>query len=638
MAKAHRNAHKPTWLVRTSAALLLCGASCSALPAAAVESQSLGDLTNLSLEQLGDIQVSSVSKRTEPLSRAPAAVFVITQEDIRRSGATALPEVLRLAPNLDVVRLNTSQYSVTARGFNSPESANKLLVLIDGRSIYTPLASTVFWESQGILLADIERIEVISGPGGTLWGANAVNGVINIITRSASATQGVLAQAGGGNHDGQVAFRYGTSLGENSALRVYGQVRGSDFGGKGSLRPDAPMSALQGGFKFDSAAGANTYTLQGDIYRNQVDLLDNTLTGGNLLGRWRRQLSDDSAVQLQAYYDNAKRDYQVASDSLQTLDLQLQHELAIGSRHQVVWGANYRVWKSEFDSLVGLGFTQPAKTLSLGSVFVEDDIELASKLKLTLGMKLEDNSYSGLDYLPTARVAWQANAQTMFWTAASRAVRTPSRIDRELQGGGFAAPAPDFASETLTAFELGYRGQPTSRLSLSISAFYNIYDDLRTATLTNGHLPLMLANDLGGDTYGVEVWGAYTITPQWRLNFGVGTLEKKLKVEPGRTDLTHLQSAGQDPKYHGLLRSQMNLTDRIELDVGVRAVGRVDPSNVPAYAEADVRVGYHITSALDLSLSGFNLLHKSHLEAIDPSTAPVTAIPRTVFVTLRWQR
>ena len=638
MARVPRNARKSTWTGRTRAVVLFCAASCIALPAAAVESQALSDLSSLSLEQLGDIQVSSVSKRTEPLSRAPAAVFVITAEDIRRSGATSLPEALRLAPNLDVVRLDTSQYSITARGFNSPESANKLLVMIDGRSIYTPLASTVFWESQGILLADIERIEVISGPGGTLWGANAVNGVINVITRNASATEGGFAQAGAGNRDGQLAFRYGAKLGENSAFRVYAQARRSDFGGTGSLRADSPMNTLQGGFRFDGGAGANTYTVQGDIYHNKADLLDTTLTGGNLLGRWRRQLSDDSAVQVQAYYDNAKRDYQVASDALQTFDLQLQHELTLGSRHEVVWGANYRVWKSEFDSLVALGFATPSKTLSLGSVFVEDDIALAPKLKLTLGMKLEDNSYSGLDYLPTARLAWQANDQTMFWTAASRAVRTPSRIDRELQGGGFAAPSPDFASETLTAFEVGYRGQPTSKLSLSVSAFYNIYDDLRTSTLTNGRLPLMLSNDLGGDTYGIEAWGAYTVTPRWRLNFGVSALEKQLKVDPGRTDLTRLQSGGQDPKYRALLRSLFNVSDRVEFDVGVRTVGQVYPSNVPAYTEADLRVGYHITSALDLSLSGFNLLHKSHLEAIDPSTAPVTAIPRTVFVTLRWMR
>ncbi|MDB5423092.1 MAG: TonB-dependent receptor [Phenylobacterium sp.] len=627
-----------TLIIQTSAALSIGAACLAALPAHADDMSMSSDLSNLSIEDLGNIQISSVSKRAEPLSRAPAAVFVITHDDIQRSGATSLPEVLRLAPNLDVARLNTGAYTVTARGFNSPESANKLLVLVDGRSVYTPLASTVFWESQEILLADIERIEVISGPGGTLWGANAVNGVINVITRGAEATQGLLAQAGGGNHDGLLALRYGGRLGENAAFRVYGQARRSDFGGTGPLVADAPVNGLQGGFRIDGGAGPDSYTVQGDAYHNEVDLLATRLTGGNLLGRWRHQLSDDSAVQLQAYYDQAKRRYLVASDALNTFDLQLQHNLAIGERQQVVWGANYRVWKSQFNSLVLFGFAKPSKTLDLSSAFAQDDIKLTSDVTLTLGLKLENSSYSGLDYLPTARLAWQPNERTLIWSSASRAVRTPSRIDRELQGGGFAAPSPDFAAETLTAFELGYRGQPSANLSVSIAAFYNRYDDLRTASLTKGGLPIFLANQLGGTTRGVEVWGAYTVTPWWRLNFGVSTLKKNLKLDPGAIDLTHLQSAGQDPRYHALLRSQMNLGDRAALDVGLRRVGRVSPSNVPAYFEADARIGYRLTDTLEVSLAGANLLHANHLESIDPSTAPVTRIPRTVFLTLRWER
>jgi iron complex outermembrane receptor protein len=607
--------------------------------ARAADDPSLDDLSNLSLEQLADIQVSSVSKRDEPLSRAAAAVYVITHDDIRRSGATNLAEALRLAPNLDVVRLNTAAYSVTARGFNSPESANKLLVLIDGRSVYTPLASTVFWESQGgLLLADIERIEIISGPGGTLWGANAVNGVINVITRSAEATQGVLAQAGGGDRDGLLALRLGSKLGDAMSFRVYGQAQRSDFGGAGPLDARAPMNSLQGGFRVDGAAGATAYTVQGDIYRNKEDLLATKLTGGNLLGRWRRDLDSGGTVQAQAYYDVARRDYLVASDSLKTFDLQAQHNFALGERHALVWGANFRVWKSDFISLVGLGFAKPPKTLELASGFAQDDIGLTPDLKLTVGLKVEYNSYSGTDYLPTARLSWQPNESVLLWSAASRAVRTPSRIDRELQGGGFAAPAPNFAAEKLTAFELGYRGQPSANLSLSISTYYNIYDDLRTASLTNGALPLFLANDLGGHTYGVEAWGAYALTLWWRMTFGAAALKKKLTVDRGRRDLTNKQSAGQDPSYHAQLRSQMNLGDRVKLDLGLRAVGRVSPSNVPAYAEADARIGYQFTERFEVSLQGSNLLHKDHIEVIDPSTAPVTAIPRTVFMTLRWER
>jgi iron complex outermembrane receptor protein len=628
--------------LRALAALGLAGTSLAALPARAnnaATALSTGDLSGLSLEELGTIQISSVSKRAEPLGGAPAAVFVITREDIVRSGAITLPEALRLAPNLDVVRLNTGAYTVTARGFNSPESANKLLVLIDGRSVYTPLASTVFWESQGILLSDIERIEVISGAGGTLWGANAVNGVINVITRDAGATQGLQLQAGGGDHDGLVTARYGGKLGDKAAFRVYAQGRRADFGGVGPLTADAPADGVQAGFRIDGAAAGGVFTFQGDAYRNKVDLLDTKLTGENLLGRWRRDLGNGSAVQLQAYVDQARRDYLVASDSLTTFDVQLQHNLAIGSRNQLVWGANYRVWQSEFNSLVGLGFVKPAKTLNLASLFAQDDLELTPRLKLTLGLKLENNSYSGLDYLPTARLAWQPAERSLVWTSVSQAVRTPSRIDRELQGGGgIFAPAPDFAAEKLTALELGYRGQPTERLSVSVTAFYNHYDDLRTATLTRGGVPVHLANDLGGDTSGVEAWGAFAAAPWWRLSFGASTLAKDLRLDPGTADITRLQSAGQDPRYHALLRSQMNLGEHALLDIGLRNVGRVSPSNVPAYTEADVRVAWRLTDALEVSLAGANLLHDRHLEAIDPSTAPVTYIPRTVFLSLRWER
>jgi len=624
-----------TLILRTCTALCIGAAALEAAPAAASE---VRDLSSLSLEELGDINVTSVSKRDEPLSRAPAAVFVITREDIRRSGAINLPEALRLAPNLDVARMNTAAYTVTARGFNSPESANKLLVLIDGRSVYTPLASTVFWESQGVVLADIERIEVISGAGGTLWGANAVNGVINVITRRADTAQGPLVVAAAGSHDDSLAMRFGARLGENAAFRVYGQARRGDFGGAGPLAADAPFNSAQGGFRIDGDAGADSFTLQGDLYRNKADLLDTRLKGENLLGRWRRALGGDSAVQLQAYYDKATRDYLVASDGLETFDVQLQHNLSLGPRHQVVWGANYRTWKSEFNSLVAFGFAQPTKTLDLASLFVQDNIDLTRGLTLTLGLKLEDNSYSGLDSLPTARLAWQPNERTLFWSSASRAVRTPSRIDRELEARPIFTPSPDFASEKLTAFELGYRGQPTPRLSLSVAAFYNLYGDLRTASLTNGRLPLFLANDLGGNTHGLEAWGTYTVTPWWRLNFGASALKKDLKLDAGRTDLTRKQAAGQDPAYRAQLRSQMNLGDRVELDVALRTVGRVSPSNVPAYTEADVRIGYRLTDTLEVSLAGANLLHDDHLEVIDPSTAPVTAIPRTVLLTLRWER
>ena len=621
-----------------AAASLVClGLAGLAAPQArAAEAPSVRDLGQLSLEELTDVQVSSVSKRDEPLSHAAASVYVITREDIRRSGAVSLAEALRLAPNLDVERVNTSQYTITARGFNSPESANKLLVLIDGRSVYTPLASTVFWESLGVALGNVERIEVISGPGGTLWGANAVNGVINVITRKASDTQGIMVDAGIGSDDRSATVRYGGHIGANAAFRIYGQLRRNDLGGEGPLAADSPFNAAQAGFRFDSSGSADSVTLQGDIYHNHADLLDTTLQGGNILGRWRRELSDRSALELQAYYDQASRSYLVASDSLRTFDVQAQLTTSLGERHKLVFGGDYRLWRSEFDSFVGFYFLQPKSSLSLGSVFVQDEIALRSDLTLTLGMKLEDNSYSGLDYLPTARLGWQIDDRNLAWVSASRAVRTPSRIDRELQGFGFLAPSPDFASEQLTAYEIGYRSQPTANLSFSISGFYNVYDKLRTAELTGGALPGGLYNSLGGHTYGVEAWAKYAAASWWRLSAGVATLEKDLEVDPGHIDLSHMQEAGQDPSYHATLRSEMNLGDRIEFDAALRSVGRIRPSNVPAYVEADARIGLRVTDQLQVSLNGYNLLHDSHVEVIDTATSPVTPIPRAVYLSLRW--
>ncbi|WP_158284636.1 TonB-dependent receptor [Azospirillum sp. TSO35-2] len=600
--------------------------------------QTVEDLSTLSIEELGSVKVTSISKRPEPLSDAAAAVYVITAEDIRRSGATSLPEALRLAPNLEVARLNSAGYSVSARGFNSPEAANKLLVLVDGRSVYSPVASTVFWEAVNVPLADVERIEVVSGPGGTLWGANAVNGVVNVITRPAGATQGGLVELGYGTRERTGTLRYGTRVGD-TALRGY--ITGFDRGSSHALAPDDrttdDFGGSQAGFRFDGAGngGADRYTLQGDLYRNHTDWLDTTLRGGNLLGRWTRTLDAGSSLQVQAYYDRQDRDYLVATDDLQTFDLQAQHNLTVGDRHQVVWGAQYRLWRSAFRSLVNFRFPDEQATISLGSLFAQDEIALSPGLKLTLGMKAEYNSYSGLDLLPNLRLAWRVADGHLLWTAVSRSVRTPSRVDRELSAPGLLDPAPEFRSERLTAYELGYRGQPSANSSLSLSGFYNVYDDLRTVNLTNGGLPLMLRNDMEGTTYGVEAWARYSLTNWWTLHAGGNWLHKNLRLKPGASDLSNFQAAGQDPAYQLQLRSQMTLTPEVEFDATLRRVGRVAASNVPAYTEADLHVGWHVTPSVELALFGRNLLHARHLEGYDPSNNPPRGIGRTIYTRLR---
>lgn len=606
---------------------------------AAAAAQTVEDLSRLSIEELASIEVISVSRRPQPLGETAAAVYVITAEDIRRSGAGSLPEVLRLAPNLQVARLNAYNYAITARGFNSPEAANKLLVLVDGRSVYSPFAGTVFWESVDVSLPDVERIEVISGPGGTLWGANAVNGVINIITRHSRETQGTLVEAGAGTAERKITVRHGGRIADGATVRVYAsrfdrsdtaRVLSTDI-----TRDD--FRGVQGGFRFDLEAGDDSYTLQGDVYRNETDFLFQTLRGGNLRGRWSRRLGPDSRFGLQAYYDTKIRDYAFAYDSLETFDVQAQHDLTFGDGHRFVWGGEYRVWRSVFESAVVLGFQEAEATPSVGSAFAQAEFALRPDLRLTLGSKIEANSYTGVEILPNLRLAWDVTDSHMLWSAVSRAVRTPTRIDRELSGAGVFLPAPDFRTEKLIAFEIGYRGQPTARSSLSVSAFYNLYDDLRTVGPVGGGPPLRLRlhNDLEGETYGIEAWGTYSVRDWWRLRAGANWMRKDLGLKPGTVDLTNFQAAGQDPRHQAQLRSEMDLAAGLWLDLALRHVGRVPATRVPAYTELDAHFGWQVTPGLDLSLHAVNLLDERHVEVDNPATSPPRYIGRAVHAKLR---
>ncbi|HEY2070646.1 MAG TPA: TonB-dependent receptor [Rhizomicrobium sp.] len=604
------------------------------------------DYSHLSIEQLENVEITSVSKRPEPLSQAPAAVYVITAEDIRRSGKTSLPEVLRLAPNLEVARMNAFGYAITARGFNSPESGNKLLVLIDGRSVYSPLASTVFWQNLDIPLSTIDRIEVVSGPGGTLYGANAVNGVINIITRNSAEAQGLSLRIGAGPDDQSATAQYGTSLGENTTIRFHlktfnrantDPVSSTDFS-----KDD--WQGTQGGFRLDSHDGSETYFLEGSAYGNQNrETFIEKGWGENLTGSWTHAFSGGSTLVVSGYYDNALRTEPVAKDETTTYDIQAQHTTSFGWNDVFIWGGEYRVWDEAFYSLVPFTFAKPRTTISLGSLFGQDELPIASDLKLTVGLKAEDNSYSGLDLLPNIRLAWQQSQHTLFWASVSRAVRTPSKIDRELEDPGLLLPSPEFRSEKLTAYEAGYRGDFSDQISLSASLFFNHYNDLRSDDLVNGvTLPIMLENGIAGNTYGVEIWGDYKVTDWWKLSAGFNWLHKDLHVKPGHNDISLGQSEGQDPAWQAQLRSQMNISDDWEADIMLRAVDRVTRpftngqlELVPSYIDGDARIGWHITDTTELSLSGYNLLHRHHLEANDPSTYAPRYIDRTYFVNLR---
>jgi len=630
---AGRRAREP----RRAAALAVA----LALAARGIAAQSLQDLSALSLEELAQIQVTSVSKRPEPLSHATAAIYVITADDIRRSGVMTLPEALRLAPNLEVARVNSQSYSISARGLNSVNASNKLLVLIDGRSVYTPFFSSVFWDQQEVMLADVERIEVISGPGGALYGANAMNGVINIITKSSADTQGGLIDAKAGDFAQRAAARWGGKLGDAGTYRGYalGFREGDTTFADGSSAMDA-WRAKQAGLRTDLAALGGDVTLQGDMYENVVDA-GGRRSGGNVLGRWTRRAADGSSLQVQAYYDEQKRTDLAStgggsSDFVKTFDLQVEQLFAIGANQQLVWGAGYRSWRDEFVNTANPFVLVPqSQTLSLTNLFVQDTITLRDDLKLTLGAKFEYSTFSGWAFMPSARIGWQASARDFVWGAISRAVRPPSRLERDLTAPGIVNTSPDFKSENLIAYETGWRSQLTPEASLSVALFYNDYTDLRTTSpgpVTI--LPVTFGNGLEGHTYGADVWASWSPYRWWRLNPGFGILRKDFHLKPGQSDIAGTQTVlGHDPGHQVFLRSYMDLPHDMEFYVGLRQIGSLPDVNVPAYFEADVRLSWHASRNVEISLVGENLVHSRHAEASQP---PTHYIPRSGYLGVRW--
>ena len=634
--------------VKNSSFAILLLASTTVLPGTAaalaetqveVEATVFGaeqDLSGLSIEELAQIPVRSGSKREEPLSQVPTALFVITGDEIMASSANSLPEALRLAPNLQIQQVDARQFAISARGFNGIETSNKLLVLLDGRSIYSPLASTVFWELHNRPIEDIAQIEVISGPGGTLFGPNAVNGVVNFTTRDARDTIGGLVRATAGDREQTLAGRFGAPLGEIGAFRVYGQFYHRD-GLPAGAGPDTDdrFEGWQAGFRSDFGFGTSTFTFQGDIFDSDTGgAAGDGDRGHNLLARWTRSLDDDSSLRIQAYYDRFERRFLLVGDSLQTFDLEAQYELTSGP-HQIVGGAGIRTTRDEFfNNLNIFQLSPPSRRLWIYNAFVQDRMSISDELSLILGLKAEQTSFTGIELLPNVRVAWKPSERALFWAAVSRAVRTPSRIDRQLSALPLLAPADEFVSEKLIAFEAGYRGQPTQRTSLSLSLFYNLYDDIRTTEFIGTPLPLQLRNGLEGRTYGVEAWSSTQFTSWWRLNIGLATIWKHFEIAPGRTDIGNFGSLGKDPDHQLLVRSYMDVTDRLHLNAGFRWVADLEPSpGIGSYIEADARLSFRLSAAVELYLAGQNLLNNRHLESADPQRGQ--AIERSLYAGTR---
>ena len=576
------------------------------------------DFPELSLEQLSGIVVTSVSKRAEKLSTAASSIFVITADDIRRSGATSLPEALRLAPNLDIARADASQYAISARGFNSV-TANRMLVLIDGRAVYSPLFSGVFWDAQDVMLEDVERIEVISGPGTTLWGANAVNGVINVITRGAQETQGALVGAGGGDHEKRGAVRYGGALGERGHYRLYAQYADRSNTNRENGPPIRDSSTRsQAGFRADWVQPNRALTFQGDAYRSSIDQSPaaRSISGSNLVARWNELLPDESRLRAQVYLDRTDRRVpSTYDDSLQTFDVDVQYALKPGTTHTVLLGGGYRTSRDRFEN--GAQLLIPAeKDLILSNLFIQDTLALRDGLELTLGAKLERNSYSGGEFLPSARVSWRPFLESgdglLLWSSLSRSLRTPSRTDRDFYSATFVGGS-DFQSEVSTVFEAGVRGQPLPALSYSLTAFRHVHDKLRSAEPMDGRL--VFDNRIEGTSSGVEAWGTYHVSKSWRVTAGAVALHQNLKPVPGSLDTgIGVTLLGNDPKTWASLRSSWDIGSRHELDLGVRHVGSRPNPQVPGYTTLDARIGWHVTNELEISLVLQNLFDAKHVE------------------------
>jgi iron complex outermembrane receptor protein len=578
---------------------------------------STSSLKSLSIEDLMNIEITSVSKRGESLSDAAAAIYVITREEILSSGARSLPDILRLAPNLQVAQITSSSFAVTARGFNG-SAASKLLVLIDGRSVYTPYHSGVSWDVQDVLPEDIERIEVISGPGATLWGANAVNGVINVITRKAGDTQDGSLRVGGGNLEQRGSVQYGGQAGSAVSYRAYVDSfhYGDDLSATGTNARDAWQKS-QGGFRVDWMPAGDLVTLQGDLYtgsEEQFQGADQGVSGHNLLTRWNHGFSESSSLQVQAYYDYTRiKIPNVGFDELNTYDLDVQHAFAWGSRQSIVWGGGVR---SEDDNFPV--FSPPQRTLDYSNAFIQDTISLSRTLKLIVGAKYEHDAYTAGEPLPNARLSWKVSDSNLLWAAVSQAVRAPSRIDRDLfeeVGPVVFLRGGDFQDEKLTAYELGYRSQPSAKSSLSISTFYNVYSDLRSVQYSPGPaLPIMFANGMSGDTDGLEVWGNYQMSEWWRMSAGGNWLHENLHFNPGSDTIGGIALAGDDPSYQIALRSTMTFARDGLLYLDLRHIGALPSPASPGYTELNAHVGWTVSRAVTLALTGSNLLHPHHLE------------------------
>ena len=641
------------------------------------------DLTEMSLEDLMNTKVTSVSKREQKMSEVAAAIFVISAEDIRRSGATNIPDLLRMVPGVDVAQINASSWAISVRGFNH-QFSDKLLVLIDGRAVYTPLFGGVYWDVQDVPLEDIERIEVIRGPGATIWGANAVNGVINIITKKASDTQGGLLTAGAGTQDlGFGVVQYGGRIGEVGSYRVF--AKGLDhnhFPDLEGLDAQDDWHLERGGFRADTTLSRkDSLTVQANIYGgsegsefghivsisppvNENVIGNADLAGGDIVSRWKHEFSSRSDTTLQFYFDRNQRKGPESREDRDTFDLDFQHHLALGTRHDLIYGGDIRDTADHTVGTIDQAWVPASREMQLYSTFVQDEIALKpDRVFLTLGTKLENNYLSSFDVAPTVRVAWTPESTRTFWAALSRADRSPARrnTDADINVAVFPGPGgtpaeltlfgnPNQKSEHVIAYEAGYRAQPRGPLSVDVALFFNDYSDLASTEpgtpfpVNNDgppHLviPLVWANKIHGYTDGVEVSANWKARDWWTLSPGYALLQMHLHTDATSQDTTTVpDTEGSSPRHQAQLRSHINLPGGFGWDVTGYFVESLPAQQVPSYTRLDTLLSRRLGERLGLSLVGQNLLRDRHLESNDALTSLNPSQPkRSGYVKLTWQ-
>jgi iron complex outermembrane receptor protein len=624
--------------------------------------QGTPDVTSMSVEDLMNMQVTSVSKRTQRVADAAAAVFVITQEDIKRSGARNIPETLRMVPGIEVARLDENKWAISSRGFNG-RFANKLLVLIDGRSVYTPLFSGVYWDVQDVPLEDVDRIEVIRGPGATLWGANAVDGVINIITKPAKATQSGLVQVEGGTDQlTSDTVRFGEKVGGKGYYRAYAKYFDWTSGNAvtGQNVGDG-WHQVRGGFRSDwTLSHADSLTFQGDLYnsREGETLTIPTLSapysntfenvghysGGNLLGRWTRS-SGNSSFSLQGYFDRTNySDNSLFTDHETVFDIDFQHDFHLGNANEVVWGAGYRSIQDGNMSSFTVSVQPSHAHYNQFSAFVQDEVNfIDSRLRVTFGSKFEHNDFTGWEFEPNIRILGSISKTQSAWVAVSRAVRTPALTEEGLRlndvvvppgAPPFNSPLPvieavfgsqQFKSEDLVAYEIGYRVQASNTFSADIAAFYNSYTNLRTAEAgtpflegspapTNLVVPFTAFNKMSGGTYGVEPFVDWKARPWWKLFGSYSFLHMAIHKNSDSLDPTMDLPNGVNPEHQFYFRSSLELPKHIEQNLTVRHVTQLPSLNVPGYSSLDGGVRWTPAPSWEISFNGENWLNNRHTE------------------------